>query len=151
PFKTGAFDAVLCIGLVSYVDSVPNLVGEIARVLRPRGEAIFQISNSLAISELDLRFRNSLKNLLPRRGQLDAHDEFREKVHLHPYRPSEFDGFCAAATLVKRESRFFDFRPPLVIDRLAPTLSLRAGQWLEGFSRSTLATGLGAGYLVRVT
>jgi SAM-dependent methyltransferase len=141
---------VLCIGVVSYVDSVPALLAEVRRVLKPQGEALFQISNSLSISEVDLKVRNALGKLIPRRGELDPHDRFRSKVKLHPYRPAALDRWCEEANFAKREFRFFDFRPPLVIDRLAPSLSLSAGRRLEALSRSTLATGLGSGYLIRV-
>jgi ubiquinone/menaquinone biosynthesis C-methylase UbiE len=151
PFRDSSFDAVLCVGVVSYVDSVPVLLREVRRVLRPGGQAIFQISNSLSVSELDLKLRTYLGKLLPRRGALDAHDKFRSQVKLHPYRPSVFDGWIDGAELTKCEFRFFDFRPPLVVDRLAPALSLNAGRRLEAFSRSTIATGLGSGYLVRVS
>jgi ubiquinone/menaquinone biosynthesis C-methylase UbiE len=150
PFRSGSFDAVLCIGVVSYVDSVPALLEDVRRVLKPGGEAILQISNSLSISEIDLRLRNMLGRLTPRRGELDAHDRFRARVLLHPYRPAVFDAWCGAANLRQREFRYFDFRPPLVIDRLAPALSLTVARRLEAFSRSRLATGLGSGYLVRV-
>jgi SAM-dependent methyltransferase len=150
PFRDGSFDAVLCIGVVSYVESVPALLRDVRRVLRPQGEAIFQISNVLSISEIDLKLRRFLGRLMPRRGTLDAHDRFRAQVLLHPYKPSAFDAWCANASLKKREFRFFDFRPPLVVDRLAPALSLNLGRRLEVLSRSPFATGLGCGYLVRV-
>lgn len=150
PFRDGSFDVVLCIGVVSYVSSVPALLRDIRRALRPHGEAIFQISNSLSISEVDLRLRTYVAKLMPKRRELDSHDRFRAQVRLHPYRPTVFDRWCRAAGLSRREFRFFDFRPPLVIDRLAPSLSLSAGRRLEALSRSTLATGFGSGYLVRV-
>jgi ubiquinone/menaquinone biosynthesis C-methylase UbiE len=150
PFLNRSFDAVLCVGVVSYVDSVPALLREIRRTLKPHGEAVFQISNALSISEVDLRLRTYAGTLIRRRRQLDSHDRFRAQVRLHPYRPATFDRWCREAGLSRREFRFFDFRPPLVIDRLMPALSLIAGRRLESLSRSSLATGLGAGYLVRV-
>jgi ubiquinone/menaquinone biosynthesis C-methylase UbiE len=150
PFRDGSFDAVLCIGVVSYVDSVPALLNDVRRVLRPQGEAIFQIANVLSISEIDLKLRRLLGRLLPRRGTLDAHDRFRARVHLHPYKPSAFDAWCTDADLRRREFRFFDFRPPLLVDRLAPSLSLKVARRFEALSRSGLATGFGSGYLVRV-
>lgn len=149
PFRDQSFDAVMCIGLVSYVDSVPALLADVRRVLRPNGEAVLQIANSQAMSELDLRLRRFISRFLPRRNQ-DAHDRFFEQVRLHPYRPAVFDRWCNEARLVKREFRFFDFRPPLVIDRLAPSLSLQTGRRLEVLSRSMMAIPFGTGYLARV-
>jgi len=58
---------------------------------------------------------------------------------------------CEDALLERRDFRFFDFRPPLVIDRLAPKLSLGVGRALEALSRSRVSTGMAAGYLVRVS
>ena len=150
PFRNESFDAVLCIGVVSYVESVPALLTEVRRVLHPQGQALFQISNALSISELDLRLRTYLGRMIPRRGSLDAHDRFRSQVRLHPYRPSTFDKWCREANLTRKEFRFFDFRPPLVVDRLAPSLSLTAGRRLEALSRSSLGTGFGSGYLARL-
>lgn len=150
PFRDRSFDAVLCVGVVSYVDSVPALLKDVCRVLRPGGEAIFQISNAQSMAEVDLKVREALGRLLPKPKDLDAHDRFRAQVKLHPYRPSTLNGWCDQARLARLEFRFFDFRPPLVIDRLLPSLSLAVGRRLEALSRSTLATGLGSGYLVRV-
>jgi ubiquinone/menaquinone biosynthesis C-methylase UbiE len=150
PFAGGSFDAVLCVGVVSYVTDVPALLREVRRMLRPGGQAIFQISNALSISEFDLKLRRQLGRLLPRRGELDAHDRFRENVMLNPYTPATFDRWCDEAQLERLDFRFFDFRPPLVIDRLAPRLSLGVGRALETLSRSRVSTGMAAGYLVRV-
>jgi ubiquinone/menaquinone biosynthesis C-methylase UbiE len=150
PYLSESFDAVLCVGVVSYVSDVPALLREVRRMLRPGGQAIFQISNALAISEFDLRVRRQLGRLLPRRRELDAHDRFRENVMLNPYSPATFDAWCRDALLDRREFRFFDFRPPLVVDRLVPRLSLGVGRALEALSRSRVSAGMAAGYLVRV-
>lgn len=150
PFQDASFDAALCVGVVSYVESVPRLLHDVRRSLRPGGQAIFQISNTLSAAEVDIRVRHHLEKLLPRRRPLDAHDRFRSRVRLRPYRPGTFDAWCREAGLEICEFRFFDFRPPLVIDRLLPATSLRLGRILESLGRSRMAAPLGAGYLVRV-
>lgn len=149
PFKEGTFDAVLCIGVVSYVNDVPALLRGVRRVLRPGGEAIFQISNALAIFELEGRVIEAVRKVMPSRGR-DSHDRFRAQVQLHPYRPSTFDRWCREEGFERREFRFFDFRPPMTVSRLLPGLSLRVGRGLEPLGGSAAATGLAAGYLVRV-
>lgn len=150
PFRVGSFDAVLCIGVVSYVDDLVALLKEIRNVLRPGGQAIFQISNAWSVSELDARLRGWLRRMVPHGGPRDATDRFNAVVRLQPYRPGDFEAQCALAGLEKREFRFYNFRPPLAVDRLAPALSLRAGRRLEALGLSRLATALAAGYLVRV-
>jgi len=149
PFQDGSFDVVLCIGVVSYVDDVPELLAGVRRVLRPGGQAIFQISNALGIFELEGRVLERVRRVVPTRER-DSHDRFRSQVQLHAYRPSTFDRWCREAGLPQCEYRFYDFRPPLVVNRFAPGLSLRMGKRLESLGRSPLATGLAANYLVRV-
>ena len=149
PFRDGTFDVALCIGVVSYVDDVPALLEGVRRVLRPGGEAIFQISNAIGMFEIEGRVIETVRKIVPSRHR-DSHDRFRAEVKLHPYRPGLFDRWCREAGLERREFRFFDFRPPQVIQRLAPALSLRAGQALDAFGRSSVTTGLAASYLVRV-
>jgi SAM-dependent methyltransferase len=149
PFRDAAFDVVLCIGVVSYVDDVPALLEGIRRVLRPGGQAIFQISNALGMFEVEGRVLEMLRRIAPSPAR-DSHDRFRSQVQLHPYRPGAFDRWCRHAGLERRQFRFFDFRPPQVINRLAPGLSLKAGRRLEALGTSLVATGLAASYLVRV-
>ena len=149
PFRDHTFDVVLCIGVVSYIQDVSLLLRGIRRVLRPGGQAIFQISNALGIFELEGRLLERVRRVLPARDG-DAHDRFRSQVQLHAHRPVVFDRWCEEAGFTRREFRFYDFRPPLVVTRFAPGLSLRAGRRLESLGHSTLATGLAANYLVRV-
>jgi len=52
PFKTGTFDAVLCIGVVSWVEDPDMLLNETARVLRPGGILIITAINMLSIENL---------------------------------------------------------------------------------------------------
>jgi SAM-dependent methyltransferase len=150
PFRPATFDAVLCIGVVSYVEDLSALLNGINAVLRPGGEAIFQVSNAWSVSEMDVWLRGRLRKLIPRKELRDPIDRFGAVVRLKPYRPADFDGHCARAGFVRREFRFYNFRPPLAVDRLAPTLSLRAGRRLEALRHSRWAVTLGAGYLVRV-
>jgi ubiquinone/menaquinone biosynthesis C-methylase UbiE len=146
PFRDGVFDAVLCIGVISYVDDVAALLGEVNRVLRPGGQAVLQISNTWGVAELDGRLRAYFRRIVGRRQ--DATEQFHAQV-LRSYRPRAFEARCAAAGLQRREFRFYNFRPPRAMDRLAPALSLRAGRQLEVLGGSRLATGLASGYLAR--
>jgi ubiquinone/menaquinone biosynthesis C-methylase UbiE len=148
PFRSGTFDAVICIGVVSYVNDVPALLADVRRVLRPGGQAIIQISNALGLPDIDGRVVGKLKSFVQKSG--DSHDRFTSQVKLHPYRPGAFDTWCRQAGLDRREFRFFDFRMPRVISKFAPDAAFKAGRSLEILSRSSAATPFAAGYLVRL-
>lgn len=150
PFVNASFDAVLCIGVISYVHDVKVLLDDVRRVLRPGGQAILQISNAWSVAEVDQKFRASLKRLLRRQRQRDPLEKFDAHVKLRPYRPGTFERWCADAGLRPVEFRFYNFRPPRLVDRLAPAMSLFAARQLESLGRSRLVTGLGAGFLIRV-
>lgn len=149
PFRDASFEAVLCVGVVSYVDDVPALLRDVHRVLRPGGDAIFQISNALGMFEIEGRVLDLVRKVGPRRDR-DSHDRFRADVRLRAYRPAAFDQWCREAGLERREFRFFDFRPPQSLERVSPRLSLGAGKQLERLGSSRAALPLAASYLVRV-
>jgi hypothetical protein len=92
-----------------------------------------------------------LKRIVRGRQALDRHDRFLASAQLRAYRPSQFDRWCRDGGFDIRERRFFDFRPPLLIDRLAPAASLAMGRRLEAIGGSRAGTLMGAGYLVRVS
>jgi SAM-dependent methyltransferase len=149
PFKDQTFDTVLCIGVVSYIEDVSLLMREVRRVLRPGGEAIFQISNAASIASLDAWAWGWLRRLMAPLRPLDTHDKFRAAVRLFWHAPGRFDAWARRAGLARREFRFYDFRPPLVLNRLSHSGSLAVGKLLERIGGSRLATPLAAGYLVR--
>ena len=150
PFQTGSFNTVLCIGVVSYIDDVSVLLNEVHRVLKPGGQAIFQISNASSIAGVDAWLWHQIRKFQARYRQLDAHDSFRTAVKLHWNRPGAFNTWCRAAGLSRREFRFYDFRPPVAIDRLSQSTALAVGKKLEAIGGSALSTVLASGYLVRV-
>jgi SAM-dependent methyltransferase len=48
PFEAGTFDFVFAHGVVQYTPNARRLVGECRRVLKPDGEAVFQVYNRLS-------------------------------------------------------------------------------------------------------
>lgn len=48
PFETNSFDYVLCSQVLEHVKNTNGIIEEIARVLRPTGEAVFNFPNRLA-------------------------------------------------------------------------------------------------------
>lgn len=151
PFRDETFNTVLCIGVVSYIEDVPLLLREVHRVLRPGGQAIFQISNAASIAAVDTWMWNRIRRLMSTFRELDAHDRFRTSVQMYWHRPGAFDAMCQQAGLTPQEFRFFDFRPPLVVDRMSQRLALSVGRRLENIGGSSLATALAASYIVRVS
>ena len=45
PFVDGAFDLVVCLGVISYVEHLPDVLSEIRRVLKPEGRALISFRN----------------------------------------------------------------------------------------------------------
>ena len=52
PFADATFDAVAATGVLEYVDSVPAAVHELARILRPGGQAVLSIPNRRSMHAL---------------------------------------------------------------------------------------------------
>lgn len=52
PFKNGAFDAIICVGVASWVADPAKLLHETARVLRPGGMLFITAINKLSVENL---------------------------------------------------------------------------------------------------
>jgi SAM-dependent methyltransferase len=148
PFADGQVDAVICIGVMAYVESERLTVDEIVRVLRPGGCAVIQIANAWAPIRAEHRLRWEIRRRI-RRGPADDEDLLRAKVRLTTQVPGQFLEACRAAGLQTRESRYYDFRMPFVT-RLWPRGALAVGRALEGAAGSTLTRWWGAGFLARL-
>jgi SAM-dependent methyltransferase len=146
PFEASIFDAVLCIGVISYVEDVDRAVSEIARVLKPGGHVIFQISNKLSPFELEVRLRGWLKLLRSRRFEEEG-DRLLDRMNLVAYRPGAFDTTCVKHGLRKRDFRYYSFYVS-AMDGVCPGVSLSIAKRLEALSKSSTLGWLGAGYLV---
>lgn len=44
-FEDGCFDVVVCIGVLAHVDSVPDFLGKVSRVLKPGGVLVLEFSD----------------------------------------------------------------------------------------------------------
>lgn len=146
PFEPQSFDAVLGIGVLSYVDDIQHTLAECSRILKPHGSAILQISNKLSPFECEARLRGVLGQLR-RAKPSDAEDNLYAHVRLTPYRPSVFHGLCRAAGFRRRDWRYYDFRPP-ILTPLLPGASFSIANQLQKLNSSPFFGWLGAGYLV---
>ena len=73
PLDSAMFDLVLCIGVLGYLASDEEAVGEIHRVLRPSGYAVLSVGNMMSISNL------------PPWARRHSRTYFRYRLH-HPWR-----------------------------------------------------------------
>jgi len=82
PFKANFFDAVFCRGLLHHLPRPDQGIGEIHRVIKPKGEVVFVDPNATLISYLP--------RLIVRGGKQFSHDHksFTQSIFkkmLHPY------------------------------------------------------------------
>ena len=66
PFPSGAFDAVICLGVIMYVRDEGAVIRELVRVLRPQGRLMLSIHNLLSPFSLPIIFNNQVL----KKGQL---------------------------------------------------------------------------------
>lgn len=149
PFDPSFFDAVLCIGVISYLEKLEQSLSDISRVLKPGGSAILQLSNKLSPFEFEVAFKKRIKYLLRHNWNRTAEDRLVEMVRCTPYIPFRFNRICQKLGFTIRDYRYYDFRLP-VLTRLSPEVALRVGRKMESFSRSRLLGWLGACYLVKL-
>ena len=146
PFESSSFDAVICIGVISYVESLDAALSEIARVLKPSGAAVLQVSNSESMFELAVRVRRWLSKR--RRGSASGSDALFEKIRLRPYRAATLRKACRVAGLEPVRGRYYDFSIP-VLTR-APRPALWLARRLESLKDTGALAWLGASYLLSV-
>jgi SAM-dependent methyltransferase len=146
-FDSSCFDAVLCIGVVSYIEDLDRAVSEISRVLKPGGCAFFQISNAISPLELFIRMKRAPSPIVKLLRKPDVDDRLREKIILRPYRAPHFRKICERHGFHTVDGCYYDYRFP-VIDRLFKNVSLRLGMKLQRLGRSRALGWLGSSYLV---
>ena len=95
PVADARVDAVICIGVMAYVESEQRTLEEIARVLRPGGCAVVQIANAWAPIRAEQRLRWEIGRRI-RRGPADEEDRLRQQVRLTAQVPGQFMAACRA-------------------------------------------------------
>jgi len=148
PFAEQSFDALVCIGVLAYVEDDEATLREIARVLRPGACAVIQIANVYAPIRGEYRLREVVGRWL-RGARKDEEDVLREQVKLSAHEPRSFKEACRRAGLVVHEQRYYDFRP-LLLTRTFPRLALAIGRAFERVGHMPLLGWWGAGFLVRL-
>jgi SAM-dependent methyltransferase len=148
PFADASFDAIICIGVMAYVEDDDKTVSEIARVLKPGGCAVIQLANRYAPIRLEQRARWIVSRKVLRRAP-DEEDRLRQSVTLAVHEAHKFGELCRRFGLTPRRSRFYDFRTPGLV-RLWPRAAVAIGRGFEAVGDRGWLAWWGSGYLVRL-
>jgi ubiquinone/menaquinone biosynthesis C-methylase UbiE len=148
PFPDASFDAIICIGVMAYVEDDEKTVAELARVLKPGGCAVIQLANRYAPIRLEQRLRWIVSRRVLRRAP-DEEDRLRQSVTLAVHEPQPFGELCRRFGLMPRSSRFYDFRTPGLV-RLWPQAAVAIGRAFETVGDRGWLAWWGSGYLVRL-
>ena len=147
PFADASFDAVVCIGVMSYVPDTDRLLREVGRVLRPSGTGVFQAQNILSLWEIENRFVRVPYHWTV--TKLTGNDIRDADFEVRRFVPGRLDSRLARAGLVVESFRHYDFYLPF-LRRLAPALDVKFATFMRRYRRSRLIGHLGTGYLVKV-
>lgn len=146
-FPEAYFDAVICMGLVEYIDSDEAAINQIKRVLKPGGILIVTLPNGSspyrlwAKVALNKRFLDFIKKSVLRKDMPTLiHREYKEKSYT---RLLAGHGLSVLDVVYYNFNLFF-----FPIDRLIPGLAVSAARRLEKLSRSKLRW-LGTGFIVK--
>ncbi len=143
-FEPSSFDAVICIGVIPYVGSLEKAISETARVLKPGGHVLFQLSNKLAPIRVESSLKKVIKSFLRRNG--DEEEQLRNQFRITHHNPFRFNQLCLEQGLRLLEFRHYDYRVP-VVTTLFPGLALAVGRRLESLGSSKYLGSFGSGYL----
>lgn len=102
PFADAAFDAVVCSSVLEYVESPPQVLSELARVLRPAGRLIVSVPNRPAL----LRRAQKIAYWLTMRCGLEPRPRYIG-LSMHAYTPQTFARVLAASGFEARAWRYY--------------------------------------------
>jgi ubiquinone/menaquinone biosynthesis C-methylase UbiE len=157
PYESATFDAVICAGVIEYLDSDQPALVELCRVLKRGGALIVSVRNAACPARAIDLLTGRLKKVRHSRALLGATKRVVERnpaadIVFTPYRKhfvSAFHRHLARAGFENEDFRYFHFYPFFVpFDKLAPRLFVAAGLKMETLSRTWLGW-LGSGYIVR--
>lgn len=145
-YPNGFFDAVICMGVLEYLEDDTPAVQEMARVLKPGGTLIVTMPNRVSPFRLWRRwvFRPTVRAFLALRGRQSGRGvAHRESI------PGEFDPLLRDYGLTPMEVVYYNFKLiPSPFDEWFPVLTVRTCEWLEWLARGSLRW-LGTGFVVK--
>ena len=145
-FPDAAFDLVVAMGMLEYLEHFESAIREVRRVLRPGGEALFTVPTSVSpsalldglIAAMPTRVRKSML----RRNSLPQGDP------VHRVRPWQLDRALSAGYLLPQERSFCQFTLS-ALESIAPRCSAAIAHAFEPLGRYQIAGLLGRQYVVR--
>lgn len=129
PFRTSAFDAVNCSGLIEYVPNPLSLLREIMRVLKPGGHALVSSTNrlspALVLEPMGNALRGSaLVRRLIRALRLPFDDKALQPRRFTFHTPGRLASLLGQAGFAGIQMHYFHLQfVPHPFDRLAPHLA----------------------------
>ena len=161
-FPDEYFDAVICSGVLEYLEDEELAIKEIHRVLKPGGTAIITVPTPqrlytfmLSLSKFVLKpFIAKLKEIKYKRMKRgyrcdDSSMEFEREFKGRYHRPKQLDKIVINNGFEKVDYAHYHFISPFLA-LIAPILSLYIGEKLdEIFYKSELFGWFGRGYIVK--
>lgn len=145
-FPNSFFDAVICMGVLEYLEDDAPAVQEIARVLKPGGTLIVTLPNRVSPFRLWRRwvFRPAVRVFRALRGrQSEKRVVHRESV------PGEFGPLLRDQGLTQVQVVYYNVKLiPSPFDEWFPVLTVRTSERLEWLARGPLRW-LGTGFIVK--
>ena len=146
-FPDAYFDAIICMGVVEYIDDDAAAVKEMARVLKPGGRAIITLPNKLSPYRIWDRIilRRPITSLAKR---LIRYKKKSTLIH-REYTERSYSNLLASERLNATDIIYYNFKLMLFpFDILLPRLTVSLSRRLERLSRGRLKF-LGTGFIVK--
>jgi len=157
PFRDSSFDAVICAGVIEYLDADDRALKELNRVLKPSGILIITVRNALCpmrILDKGLDFLWSqprISKLLTHLKSLITKIQVQERktVEYRKHIPWKLDKFLQKLGFRVERRRYFHFYPlPAPLDAVFQSFSVSVGIKMEPILSESRLGWLGSGYIV---
>lgn len=100
PFRPSVFDVVICDDTFEHLADPECVLGEVHRVIRPKGEVFITTPNRHSLHILHWKFKNTLKGT-----RLQERDYYMDRSHIREYSYAEF------RRLIGRDFRLYRLLP----------------------------------------
>jgi 2-polyprenyl-3-methyl-5-hydroxy-6-metoxy-1,4-benzoquinol methylase len=145
--ESDAYDQVICMAVIEYLDTPDKAFSEIARVLRPGGTAIVTVPKRWHVDRVTIAATFPARALAKAMGATGT-----DKLKRLRLQPDELDRSAQAAGLIPDGGAQYHFTPlPYPLPRLLPSACMRMNRPFERLfkTRSALPSFLAHGYVGR--